>query len=269
MRSALTNRVRQAWRSAVTTRVGQKRTERGSAIKQSREAQHENNEAGDLPRQASLAIPQGPYRRGPGGTWRAHPGGPGEDLRPGRGRTGAVPDRQGSDPGGPPLAGHVPSRLLPGRSDPDQCAEWGRAGAMGPGGQGPGRPGVPDAGRSDAGPDPAVQGRRRPGNDQGLDRAGFHLLQDRPVYGASVPDHREQGLHRHGRQPFRPAPRSRRLGNRSCHRLSRRGQSPDGEAAHQGTRTLPALLRGRARPVPERRRARRDRPGHAPAHRHG
>ena len=71
-------------------------------------------------------------------------------MRRGRKRSGALSDRQGSAAVGSSLAGHLPSRLLPRRPDPDQRAERHRSGALGHQGQSAWRAGVRIAGRPDA-----------------------------------------------------------------------------------------------------------------------
>ena len=192
------------------------------------------------------------------------------DLRRGRQGDRAVPGRQGPAPGGPPLAGDLPPRLLPRRPDPDQRPERHRHGALGHQGQGPRRAGLRAARRPDAAtrsastPTPA-----RPERIEGSARAGLHRVQDpagQPPPRALRRDAGRSPLRRRERSPScaRPPATTSTSPSTSTAPIS----PATGQAADQGARAVPADVHRGAVPGPEPRRHGRDRPRHAPADRH-
>ena len=97
---------------------------------------------------------------------------------------------------------------------------------------------------------------------------GFTAFKTGIPGGAPGAHHREQRLRRPGRGALRRPARSRRARRRYRHRLPRRDQPADRQAADQGAGTLPAHVHRGAGAVPERGCAGRYRPRHAPADRH-
>ena len=143
---------------------------------------HPHHEARDVPRQAALAVPEGPHRRRHRRPRRAGRRRAGADVRRGRQGDRAVPGRQGPAAGRPPLAGDLPPRLLSRRPDPHQRAQRHRHGAVGHQGQGARRAGLRAARRADARPRPRLRPRAHAGGDQGSDMAqGFTAFKTGPA----------------------------------------------------------------------------------------
>ena len=218
--------------------------------------------AGDDPRQAEVAVPQGPHRRRDRRPRRADRRGEGGDLRRRDQGAGGVPHRQGPEAGRPPLAGDVPPRLLSRRAGAHQRHQRRRHGPLGHQGQGPRRPRLRAARRADPDPNPRLRPRPDARDDPSPQGGGLHRLQDRSEQGPAAPDRRDPRLRPQGRRRVRRAARDRRRRRRHRHRLPRRRLAADGQAADQGPRAVSADVHRGARRLPARRRDGRDRPGH-------
>ena len=81
-------------------------------------------QAGDLARQAALAVPEDPHRCRASSAWASRSSRAARaTVADGRQGDRAVPRRQGPAPGRPPLAGDLPPRLLPRRPGAHQRPE--------------------------------------------------------------------------------------------------------------------------------------------------
>ncbi len=222
----------------------------GSAPVAARDA-NQGHQAGDLHGQAALAVPQGPHRRRDRRPGRADRRGAGRDRGDGGQGDRALPDGQGPATGRAPLAGDLPARVLPRRADPDQRPQRHRHGALGHQGQGAGRARLRAAGRPDAGPGPRLCARGHARADQAGRGAGLHGVQDQPGEAPAAAVRRDAGRGALRRREVRRAAEGRRRRRRHRHRLPRRHQPGDRQAADQGARAAISRCSSRS---PARRR---------------
>ena len=142
-------------------------------------------------------------------------------------------------------------------------------GALGHQGQGARRAGLRVARRADAHPRARLCARRNGRANQTAQGGRLHRFQDRALQGTSRAHRREQGVHRQGGETLRRTARSRRRRMRHRHRLPRRDQPADGEAADQGAGAVSADVHRRAGELPGGRCDGGHRARHAPADCHG